>query len=150
MRRLISAAAVVAVAAIVPATGVAKKDDNKNKTKTFTTTLRGSSEVPGPGDPNGKGSAVIKIRGAKLCYDIKMQNIAGSSAAHIHAAKKGVAGDVAVALFGSQSDAKRRKGCVEPGSDKLAAIRKAPKNFYVNVHNADFPAGAIRGQLKKR
>ena len=26
-------------------------------------------------------------------------------------------------------------------------IRENPKGFYVNVHNARFPAGAVRGQI---
>lgn len=29
----------------------------------------------------------------------------------------------------------------------LLAIQKKPSNYYVNAHNAKYPAGALRGQL---
>jgi CHRD domain len=33
-------------------------------------------------------------------------------------------------------------------SKRLAKkLRRAPENFYVNVHNSEHPDGAIRGQL---
>ena len=31
--------------------------------------------------------------------------------------------------------------------DVADAIRKSPQGYYVNVHNATYPNGAIRGQL---
>ncbi|MBI2861424.1 MAG: CHRD domain-containing protein, partial [Chloroflexi bacterium] len=39
-------------------------------------------------------------------------------------------------------------GCAE-GVDPalIQAIITSPENYYVNVHNAEFPAGAVRGQL---
>ena len=39
--------------------------------------------------------------------------------------------------------------CVSAGEDLIKEIRQNPANYYVNVHNADFPDGAIRGQLSK-
>jgi CHRD domain len=39
-------------------------------------------------------------------------------------------------------------GCTTIVDDLAAAISADPEDFYVNVHNAEFPAGAIRGQLK--
>jgi hypothetical protein len=38
---------------------------------------------------------------------------------------------------------------VEVDRELALAILKHPAAYYVNVHNADFPAGAARGQLSK-
>jgi hypothetical protein len=40
-------------------------------------------------------------------------------------------------------------GCVSADPELIKAIRQNPEAYYVNVHNADFPAGALRGQLSK-
>ncbi|MEK6229522.1 MAG: CHRD domain-containing protein, partial [Actinomycetota bacterium] len=37
--------------------------------------------------------------------------------------------------------------CVAVQGSLARAIRKNPAKFYVNVHTADFPGGAVRGQL---
>jgi hypothetical protein len=41
-------------------------------------------------------------------------------------------------------------GCTT-GVDRalVRAIRTGPSAFYTNLHNAEFPAGAIRGQLHR-
>jgi hypothetical protein len=81
---------------------------------------------------------------------ITVNNIDGSIAGHIHTGGSGVAGDVLVPLFGDASDDKTLKGCVKDVSaDTIRSITGNPKGFYVNVHNVDYPNGAIRGQLRK-
>ena len=40
-------------------------------------------------------------------------------------------------------------GCVEVDRDLAEAIAADPRGYYVNVHNAEFPGGAIRGQLRR-
>lgn len=150
MRKLALLAALLAVAVfgLVAATGTAKKG---SKAKTFTATLTGKTEVPGPGDPDGRGSAVIKFRGSRICYDIKVRRINGVAAAHIHTGAKGVAGDVLVGLVSEATTNRRLKGCVTVPNlaEVRSTIRANPRGFYVNVHNADYPNGAIRGQLKR-
>ena len=37
--------------------------------------------------------------------------------------------------------------CKAVDRDLIIAIAQDPANYYVNVHNTDYPAGAIRGQL---
>jgi hypothetical protein len=110
--------------------------------RTFTTTLTGEAEVPGPGDEDGTGSATVTVSvpDREICYEITVSDIDAVTAAHIHDAPAGVAGGVFVGLeFPS--------GCVDVTASQAALILARPAQFYVNVHNADFPGGALRGQL---
>jgi CHRD domain len=113
------------------------------------TTLTGAAEVPGPGDPNGTGTATIRLnqgRG-KVCFVLTASNITlPAIAAHIHVGSATVAGPVVVGLLPPDATG-MSGGCVDASKALIKAIRKNPSNYYVNVHTSDFPAGAIRGQL---
>ena len=118
----------------------------------LSTMLTGSTEVPGPGDTDGSGKATIKLNQGKgeVCFELSVSNIITASAAHIHEAPAGQAGPVVVTLTPPPADGSS-SGCVSGVSeDLIKRIRQNPENFYVNVHNADFPDGAIRGQLSKK
>ncbi len=41
------------------------------------------------------------------------------------------------------------EGCVKVDRALALEILKRPADYYVNVHNAEFPGGAVRGQLAK-
>jgi len=105
--------------------------------------LLGKSETP-KGDPDGSGTAEVKISGAKVCWEIKTARVGTILAAHIHKGRPGVAGPVVVP-FGKTFKA---KGCVTSTAAITAAILRNPGAYYVNVHNAKYPAGALRGQLR--
>lgn len=113
--------------------------------------LTGAAEVPGPGDDDGAGFAylVIDPDAGTICPAfIEFVDIAEPTAAHIHEGAEGVAGPPVVDLFDTPSD-----GFIELCLDSLdptllADIVANPQDYYVNVHNADFPDGAIRGQLE--
>src|SRR5688500_6624766 len=64
--------------------------------QSYTAILTGAAEVPGPGDPDGLGVALITIEGTTVHYSIVPQNIGTASAAHIHPGAVGVAGGVAI------------------------------------------------------
>jgi CHRD domain len=110
-------------------------------------TMSGKSEVP-KGDPDGTGKAVLIVSVTKVCYIITPKK-AGSkfAAGHIHKGKPGVAGPIYLSLFTTPKTLTKGKlqGCVETG--KGSSLLAKPGNYYVNIHNAKYPAGAIRGQL---
>ena len=150
-RRLFTAlmlAAILALAIAGPASA-AKLGGGDQGGRLLTTTLTGAEEVPNPGDPDGTGFAAVTVNPGQgvLCYELSVRNIAPAAAAHIHEAPVGMAGDVVLGLRpptnGSSSD------CVEVGRTLAKEILQAPADYYVNVHNAEFPGGALRGQLSK-
>ena len=115
-------------------------------TKTFTTTLLGSNEVP-KGAPKGSGKGVITLNAGtgKVCWTFSaIKGISKTNASHIHKAPKGKSGPVVVAFF---TGALKLKGCVKASKAVITAIEKKPSAYYVNIHTAKYPAGAIRGQL---
>ena len=114
----------------------------------FTTALTGAAEVPGPGDPDGTGTASIRLNQGQgqVCYDITISNIGTPTLAHIHRGGSGDSGPPVVTLTENGT----LSGCVENVSAELIKeIRQNPEVFYINVHNAQFPNGAVRGQLGK-
>ena len=109
--------------------------------------LTGAVEVP-PGDPDASGTAHIKVSAGQVCFDVSWSGIS-PTASHIHKAAKGVAGPIVVPFFKSDTpvSGNRKQGCTEVSADLANGIAQHPANYYVNVHDAQFPKGAIRGQL---
>jgi hypothetical protein len=116
----------------------------------FNTTLSGANEVP-PADPDGSGTAhvVVNVGQQRICWDITVSNIAAPTRGHIHKAAAGSNGSIVVPFFEPANP--DLNGCTTTPLDRrlLMDIIQHPQAYYVNVHNADFPAGAIRGQLHK-
>ena len=110
-------------------------------------TLTGAAEAPGPGDPDGTGTATFTFnRGqAEVCYDYTVSGVGPLMAAHIHIAPAGSPGPVVIPL--DPTSATGGSGCVTADRELIKAITKDPSAYYFNVHNADFPAGALRAQL---
>ena len=118
--------------------------------------LDGAKEVPGPGDPDGRGRALVRLAGAKACFVLEWSRITAPVAAHIHAGKAGVAGPVVVLFFQPGVNAASLPGsldavagCVRVDPGLARKIAASPRDYYVNIHTADFPAGAVRGQLHR-
>jgi hypothetical protein len=125
------------------------KATEQDKTHSMKIALSGGAEVPGPGDPDGSGTADLTLNHDKgeVCYDITVKDIQTPTAAHIHAGAADKSGGVKVG-FKKAADG-TWKGCVSADKALLDDIRKNAGNYYVNVHNQEFPNGAVRGQLGK-
>jgi hypothetical protein len=116
----------------------------------LTAELTGAAEVPGPGDPDGSGSALVTINEAEgeVCFALIVANITlPADAAHIHVGEAGVAGDVVVPLAPPDEEGASAGCVIGVDSALIQAILANPAGYYVNVHTSDFPAGAVRGQL---
>ena len=116
------------------------------------TPLTGAQEVngagvPNQGDPDGSGTATLNLmpRKERICYKLTVQDIAAATDAHIHKAPAGQNGPIIKALRApTDGDS---QGCARLGRRKIMRIKNNPSEYYVNVHNDDFPNGALRGQL---
>ena len=150
-----TAFAFIASATLIATTATAQPATQGGKR--FTVQMTGAAECNNAGtcnlgDSDGSGTAIITVnRGqGRVCWDIDVTGVDPIAAAHIHIGFAGIAfaNNIVVHLDGDS-------GCtttVMPGGAPLSpelldALMKAPQAFYVNVHNAAFPAGALRGQL---
>jgi hypothetical protein len=118
----------------------------------FTGLMSGAQEAPGPGDPSGWGlfSLTLNQGQQEVCFELLVEDIhLPATAAHIHVGPSGSPGPVVIGLAAPDANGDA-SGCVEDvDPDLIKAIRQDPSAYYVNVHNSDFPAGAVRGQLSK-
>ncbi|MET9518372.1 CHRD domain-containing protein [Streptomyces sp. NPDC002994] len=161
----VAAAAGVALA-VMPAVAVAADSGTGSDTGTgdasyFVASLNGANEVPvkgGPaaGDKDGAALEWVKVQGGTVSFAVKWRGTDKPTALHIHQGGKGVNGDLKID-FTKQLGKKEGKARTATGSVKVAdadaAVLKAftsdPTSFYANLHTAEFPGGAVRGQFHK-
>lgn len=114
---------------------------------TYNATLTGSQEVGG-GDPDGYAKAEISVadRLDQICYDVgDVRGIGPITAAHIHKGARGVNGPPVLTLKPAREGG--IKGCEKAPDWLQDAVKTNFTGYYVNLHTAEFPDGAIRGQL---
>ncbi|HEX2739741.1 MAG TPA: CHRD domain-containing protein [Rubrobacter sp.] len=143
-------AALVALA-LAGAASAARLDGADHGGRPLSTTMTGAAEVPGPGDPDGSGTAKLtfNLGREEVCWEITAQDLTlPATAAHIHVGAAGTAPANNVVVTLSAPDASGfTSGCTTVERELAEDILDNPENYYVNVHNSDFPGGAIRGQL---
>ena len=118
------------------------------------TTLTGYREVdetgqPSAGDLDGIGGARITFPDpATVCFALETEGIElPALAAHIHNAVKGQNGAIVVTLTPPDTGG-TSTGCVDADPVLVADIAALPDQYYVNVHTAAYPNGAVRGNLQ--
>jgi hypothetical protein len=84
----------------------------------------------------------------ELCYDLAVAGIDPATAAHVHEGVEGEVGPPVVTL-GVPDASGAATGCLNLSKELLQRLLHEPSGFYVNVHSAEFPQGAVRGQLGK-
>ena len=112
--------------------------------------MTGLKEVPVAGDPDGSGTALITINPttSDVCVNISTVDIAAYTGLHIHTGATGVPGAVVIAFTPPAGTTGTFAQCVV--DIDAASVAADPSAFYLNVHTADFPGGALRDQLTVR
>ena len=145
--------------------GLTPSDDEavKAAANTLRAALSGNAEVPGPGDRDASGAALLALSLAEesLCIDLRLENLGSVRAAHLHWASIGIRGPVVLDLNlhtvvpvpcdGDDScelPLQEFSRCLGVAPELLEAIDEAPEQYYVSVHTTRFPDGAARGQLR--
>ena len=147
----VAALAMIATVSTPPASG---------RGRPLSADMTGAAEVPGPGDPDGTGRVEMTIHApsGEVCYELSVKKITPSTSAQIHFAPAGAEGPEVVQLVPPGPEVVLSTGEVIGGTasycifiDPALAkdITNHPDQYYVNVNNAAFLAGAVRGQLGK-
>ncbi len=111
--------------------------------------MSGDQEVP-PADPDGVASGTLTIDPATntVAWDFSYENIDPPTLMHIHVGAAGVNGGVIVNLGVNTSGGPGTLiDSTTTSTLNVNNIRANPLGHYVNIHNAPFPAGVVRGQV---
>jgi hypothetical protein len=110
--------------------------------------LTGAEVVPTPGDPDGSGMArmIFYPMKNKICYRVTVSGIQTATKAHLHMGDAGEeGGPVKLNLLPPRNSARE---CIRGlGERFIKKIARNSSSYYVDVHNNEYPGGAVRGQL---
>lgn len=119
--------------------------------------LNGRNELtrtahPAMGDPRGSAVELLRIKGNQIAFEITWRNLGAPTAARIHAGAAGTSGASVIPMV------------TAPMSDTLTAVAGSitvdnarllarligdPSQYYLDMGNAKYPGGAVRGQFRR-
>jgi len=147
--------ALAATAAVAAPVAVAVGQPPRN----YDARLNAASEVPRtPSKATGSAEFTISRSGSSIAYELRARRLTGRpQAAHIHLGAPGRAGGVMIGIAGQAFSLPREgrltsanftpTGNVTTWRQAIAAIRAG--RTYINIHTARYPAGEIRGQIRR-
>jgi hypothetical protein len=121
---------------------------------------------PAVGDKDGAALQFVKVKGDKVSVAVTWRGTGQPTALHLHQGAKGTNGGIKVDFGGllgkgngegngegkgkGESKGHSLTGTVTVKDPALLnALKADPSSFYANLHTAEFPGGAVRGQLHK-
>jgi hypothetical protein len=116
----------------------------------FTIPVDGAQVAPGPGDPDGGGGIFIFLdrQTGRFCFFADTANISTPlTSVDLHRAPAGSEGPIVTPLHGPSTTDPDGSACLDLDPDLVKEISKHKADFYIDIHNEEFPGGALRGQL---
>jgi hypothetical protein len=115
----------------------------------FTVPLSGDQVVPVAGDLDGGGGVFVAMgrKTGTFCFFADTANISPAlTSVELHRGERGQVGVVVAALHGSSTDPDV-SGCLTFDRELVQDIERRRAAYYIDIHNDEFPGGALRAQL---
>ena len=155
---LVAVASLLALTAGVGSASAGGKGHHPRDVARFNNNLAGTEEVP-PADLDSRGRAKVTLntKTGEVCFRVRFSSTGTPNRGHIHLGEAGTNGAIAIPFFelvGQPADPRNDEleeghlsDCVMADPALVKLIADNPTGYYVNLHNARFPAGATRCQL---
>jgi CHRD domain len=155
---LVAVASLLALTTGVGSAGAGGKGHHPRDVARFSNNLAGREEVP-PADLDGEGRAKVTLntKTGEVCFRLRFSSTGTPNRGHIHVGDTGANGGIAIAFFelvdqpadprNDDLEEGRFADCVSADPSLVKQIAEDPTGYYVNLHNARFPGGAVRCQL---
>lgn len=140
-------AALVGTALLSLGTTPSVRADSEDEA-TLNAALSAREITPNPGPDGGSGNAVVRTDAdeKRVCYQLTYQGISRPTSGSIRRGAAGTNGPVEVNLYVERLG---DRGCVKGDEAVLEAIAANPAGHYVILTTAEYPDGAVRGQLQR-